>query len=149
MDVEEDEDSPYIDTESAPYALQGRGKYTATYLTVQDEGFWVEAEEYVNMNKNVCAAIGILGSDSALLSDTAITMLKLKDEIDALTTKSYPLLLGNDADLAVFKAKWMARMKEHLRGQHYLALLLDPRQHVREWVALQPGVVGSYQTEVR
>jgi hypothetical protein len=43
----------------------------------------------------------------------------------------------------------MARMKEHLRGQPYLTLLLDPRQHVREWVALQPRLVGSYKTEVR
>jgi hypothetical protein len=77
MDVEEDENTPYIDTESAPYALQRHSKYTATYLTVQDEGFWVEAEIYVNMNKNVCAAIGVLSSDSALLWDTAISMLKL------------------------------------------------------------------------
>jgi hypothetical protein len=149
MDVEGDEDTPHIDTESASYALQGRDKYTGTYLTVQDEGFWVEAEEYVNMNRNVCAAIGILSSDSALLSDTDITERAVKDEINALTIGSYPLLLGYDADLAAFKAKRLARMKEHLRGQHYLALLVDPRQHVREWVALQPGLVGSYATEVR
>jgi hypothetical protein len=40
-------------------------------------------------------------------------------------------------------------MNEHLRGKHYLALLLDPRQHVREWVASQPSLVWSVATENR
>jgi hypothetical protein len=143
-----EEDFSY-DDESVPRSWQGHGKYTSVYTAVRDVGFWVEAKEYVSMNKSVCAAISMLSSDSALLSDAAIAVFKLKEEITALTVSSYPALLGDAADLAVFKAKWTARMNEHLRGQHYLALLLDPRQHVREWVASQPSLVGSIATENR
>jgi hypothetical protein len=60
-----EEDLSY-DDESMPRSWQGHGKYTSVYAAVRDVGFWIEAKEYVSMNKSVCAAISMLRSDSAL-----------------------------------------------------------------------------------
>jgi hypothetical protein len=65
-------------------------KHTSTVLAAQDVGFWVEAQEYVRINKSVsitkrvCAAMSILSSASAFLSEAAIAALKLTKEISAL-----------------------------------------------------------------
>jgi hypothetical protein len=148
-DPEDDDCDDFLDDSDAPIGLQGRGKYTRVWSYINDVTFFDRLAEYVALNADVVAAINMLGSDSALLSDAAMAVLKLNQTITAYTTDDFPMLLGNEADLALFKAKWQERMMAALKPHHYLAVFLDPRKHVREWVLSQPCLIGSAAAEVR
>jgi hypothetical protein len=44
-----------------------------------------------------------------------MTVLKLNQNLSAQSTDDFAMLLGNDAHLALFKAKWQERMMAALK----------------------------------
>jgi hypothetical protein len=96
----------------------------------------------VQLNELVAESIPILGGDLAALSDAAVAMLQLNDSVLTLTEGSYPDLL-DAVDISSIQKLWKGRFESFLRDVHFLALLLDPRAHIRAFVQQQPSILGS------
>lgn len=89
------------------------------------------ADEFVDLNEGLCKFLTALGGASSTLSDTCVAFLTYDAEVRAMTTSSYPQLLGNAYRFGVHKASWQSRMERGLKPCHYAALFLDPRKHIR------------------
>ena len=89
----------------------------------------------------------MLGGDTALLFDAVLACSVINDEIIKLKRESYPHLLPDAASVAVLKQKWRERLQGHLEPQHYYAILMDSRKHVRDcFVQKQPLLLGEAET---
>ncbi len=110
------------------------------HANIRSATFWAAVKEYVAFNKRVCSAIHDLGSPSATLSDTARAFLEIDVGIQMLALKDYINLFSNDdvAAEVVFlqvQIKWAGRLTKGTTDQQCLALLLDPRPGMRQFVA--------------
>jgi hypothetical protein len=81
------------------------------------------------------------------LSDAARLMeinkrMDINKRMEINEAASFPSLLIVNT-LCDVKQRWRDRFRSHLRLQHFLALLLDARQHMREFAQNEPAVIGS------
>jgi hypothetical protein len=107
--------------------------------------FWACMYEYVQLNSTIIAYIADISSNSALLSDAAIAYLSIDAKLQAMTIDSFPNLLSSNVDLAILIRCWVERMSKRMTDEHFAALFLDARKHVRDFVQSEPALVGSVQ----
>eukprot|EP00892_Ulva_mutabilis_P007046 jgi/Ulvmu1/4713/UM002_0444.1 len=130
-------------TARVPEALLGQPRCAAAYADIMNEGWWARLEAYVQLNRIILTCVAEVGKDAALLSDAALAYLSINAHISALTEDSFPALLSNGTDLAVFQMSWSNHMRIGMTDELCAALLLDARKHVREFVQSEPALVGS------
>jgi hypothetical protein len=143
MDFEAEDAVP--DELIVPPELAHKGKYTTAYAAIKGSTFWSQLEQYVQLNELVAESSPILGGDLAAVSDATVAMLQLNDSVLTSTEffeSSYPALL-DAVDISSIQKLWKGRFESFLRDVHFLALLLDPRAHIRAFVQQQPSILGS------
>ena len=133
------------DRASIPAAVRKSTKYAAAYASVSSSSFWKQAHEFVELNSPVQQAITDLSSDSATLSDAARMFLQLNKKIILISHEHFPALL-TVATVNTMKAQWDSTFRGHLRPHHFVALLLDPRKHMRQFVQDEPAVIGASES---
>ena len=132
-----------IGTAMVPAVLLANPKFAAIYLSITSKTFWACVDAYVQLNGIIVTCITEVSKGCALLSDAALAYLSINDHVKALTEESFPDLLANSVDLAVFQMSWTDRMRTGMTDELYAALLIDARQHVREFVQSEHALVGS------
>jgi hAT family C-terminal dimerisation region len=125
-----------------PSALAGNKRFCRAWQATLSDLFWNQLRQYVQLNEIVATAITCLGGTTATLSDAALRMLQLNSHFLALPERDYSELLPS-GDMTILRAVWQRRFQDHLRPHHHLALLLDPRQHVRHFVKGSKDILGS------
>lgn len=134
-----------FDAARVPAALLGHPQFAAIYASVTCEDFWARLDAYVQLNSIVVTCITEVSKGCALLSDAALAYLSINDHVKALTEGSFPMLLANSIDLAVFQMSWSDRMRRGMTDELYAALLIDARQHVREFVRSEKTLIGTVE----
>jgi hypothetical protein len=131
-----------LQTLDIPTAVAGNKRFCRAWQATLSDLFWNQLRQYVQLNEIVATAITCLGGTTATLSDAALRMLQLNSHFLALSERDYCDLLPS-GDMTILRAVWQRRFQDHLRPHHHLALLLDPRQHVRYFVKGSNEILGS------
>jgi hypothetical protein len=121
-------------------------RFRLAYKSIHDPNFWACADEFLQLNYPVLSAIKALSSDSALLSDACMAFLTTDAKIQHITAEEYPHLLGS-ASVTQLIQLWEHRMRRGQIDEHYAALFLDPRKHVREFVQADEAILGCTEQD--
>jgi hypothetical protein len=109
---------------------------------VSSSTFWKHVHNFGSLNSPLQQAIASLSSDSASLSDAARTFSDINKRMITLDGQLPPTLLTH-ASVATLQERWDSRFRNHRRPHHYVALLLDPRAHMWQFVRNEPAVMGT------
>lgn len=125
-----------------PVEVSRNKRFHCAYTAIKNPVFWLCMEEYIKLNDPLAQAITFLSGDSVYLSDACLKMFQLNEFINGLDGLEFSNLLtvGELVDLQVL---WDKRYSENVRGHHHLALLTDPREHMRDFVAKNESIIGS------
>lgn len=134
-----------FDSAGVPVSLLSHPRFAAIYMAVINEDFWTRVDAYLQLNSIVVTCIAEVSKGCALLSDAALAYLSINDHVQALTQHSFPSLLTNNDDLATLQTSWADHMRMGMTDELYLSLLIDPRQHVREFVQSEQVLIGSVE----
>lgn len=127
---------------SLPSDIRANTKYAATYTAVMSSDFWRRVHDFVKLTSPIQSTIAKLGADSATLSDAARMYLELNNTLESCSASDFPDLLTADT-LDDLRRIWRDRFRNYLRPQHFAALLLDPRKHMRDFVQNEEVVIGE------
>jgi hypothetical protein len=141
LDMEEDLVLEYP-SGHMPEAVRTNKVYACAFAAVCSSKFWSQLSEYMSLTQPFAAGITALSADSASLSDAARLFIELNSKVLSFQAADFPTLL-TASDVTEIQNMWAVRFNNHLRPHHYVALLLDPRRHMRAFVQNQPAVVGS------
>jgi hypothetical protein len=75
-----------------------------------------------------------------------MAFLTMDAKIQHITAEEYPRLLGS-ASVTQLIQLWEHRMRRGQIDEHYSALFLDPRKHVREFVQADEAILGCTEQE--
>jgi hypothetical protein len=122
-------------------------RFRLAHKSIHDPTFWACADEFLQLNDPVLSATKALSSNSALLSDACMAFLTTDAKIQRITAEEYPRLLGS-ASVTQLIQLWEHRMRRGQIDEHYSALSLDPRKHVREFVQADEAILGCTEQEI-
>ena len=76
-----------------------------------------------------------MGSETATISDAARAWLEIQKHMDGLQRSALNRITNNaGTDLALLKSLWEDRLEKGLKDPHFLAIFLDPRPSMRQFV---------------
>lgn len=92
-------------------------------------------QEYLDINAPILKAITSMGSDSATVSDGCRAWLEIKAHSEALKSQDIDTISScPNIDIQSFKLTTKKRVADGVKDVHYLALFLDVRPSMREFV---------------
>jgi hypothetical protein len=105
----------------------------------------VHLQEYLDINKPILELIVSMGSNSATPSDAARSWLLIQRHFEQLQASALSRISTTPKqDLATLRALVGKRVQDGLTDAHYLALFLDPRPSMRQFVRAS-GLLGNAQ----
>jgi hypothetical protein len=120
----------------------GRTKSTQLCLRLYVESFWKAAQQYVNLNTELAAAITVLSGDSACLSDAVLLTMQISKTVNDASLSDYCHLFDSEHQITELKRLWQLRTKRVSSFAH-LSLLLDPRSKHKHFAQNEPLIVGD------
>jgi hypothetical protein len=131
-------------TPDIPDTIRENKKYATVFKAAHEESFRKAAQQYVNLNTELAAAMTVLSCDCACLSDAVLLTMQISKTVNDASLSDYCHLFDIEHQIAELKRLWELRTK-HVSSFAHLSLLLNPRSKHRHFTQNEPLIVGDVE----